>query len=192
MGLSLHLDSASRLRSVLWPAEKNFIKEVVLVFAAAFLLALSSQVSIPWTPVPLTFQSATVLAIGMVCGARLGTYSVLTYLCAGAVGLPVFADLSGGLPYFFGPTGGYLLGFVPGAFVAGYFAQNGLGKNIFSSFLASFLGALPIFVFGSVVLSFFVGAKLSFLLGVKPFLLTELIKLFIVSLFVPKFWSRKC
>lgn len=190
MALSFQLDSSVPMRSVLWAIEKNTVREIILVLVAAALLALSSQVSIPWTPVPLTFQSATVLAIGMVCGARLGTYSVLTYLCAGAVGLPVFADLSGGLLYFFGPTGGYLLGFVPGAFVAGYFAQNGLGKNIFSSFLASFLGALPIFVFGSVVLSFFVGAKLSFLLGVKPFVLSELLKLFIVSLFVPKFWKK--
>jgi biotin transport system substrate-specific component len=188
--MSFVYQSEASFRSIFWPIQKSISKQVFLVLTAATLLAISSQVSIPWVPVPLTFQSATVLAIGMLYGSRLGAFAILTYLSAGLLGLPVFAGGAAGPLVFVGPTAGYLIGFVPGAYISGFLAEKGFSKGILSALVASVVGALPIFLLGALVLSFFVGTKLSFALGVKPFILTEVIKLFVVSLFVPRFWKK--
>src|SRR5262245_49962741 len=99
----------NRTLSIFWPKENSFLNQALLVFAGVIVLAFASQLSIPLQPVPLTFQSATVVLIGMVYGARYGTYTIATYLIAGACGLPVFINYSATLSHFLSPTGGYLL-----------------------------------------------------------------------------------
>lgn len=178
------------LRSIFWPREKNALKDSLLVLAGIIILALSAQISIPLQPVPLTFQSATVLLIGLVYGARLGAEVVSAYLIAGACGLPVFAEIPSSFHFFFGPTGGYLLGFLPAVIVTGWLSERGWASRRFTSFLAALIGAAVIFFFGVGVLSRFVGWDKAILLGLKPFVLTEAAKLILVALFVPKFWKK--
>ncbi len=155
-----------------WP------KELFLVIGAALFLSLMSQLSIPLHPVPLTFQSVSVLLIGMVLGPRLGAYAVILYFAAGIVGLPVFANFSMGIGAFLDPAGGYLLGFLPAVIVGGYLAQR---RWIIS---AAFFGTLIIFSFGFLFLSQLIGSSQAWILGVKPFLISEPIKLIILCLFM--------
>lgn len=183
---SLHAEKFS----IFWPRKNSASNRVLLVLAGVCLLAAASQLSIPIEPVPLTFQSMTVVLIGMVYGARYGAYVMTTYLIAGALGLPIFADFSGGIVKLFGPTGGYLAGFLPAAFLSGYLAQKGWAKNVFSSFAVACLGASIIFFFGIAWLAKFVGLQQAITMGLLPFVLSETIKLIAVSLLIPKVWKK--
>lgn len=179
------------LSSILWSKHNRIIRESLLIFCGIALIALSAQFVIPLQPVPLTFQSATVVLLAMVYGARLGSLTLIGYLAAGTLGLPVFAGMASGISPLMGPTAGYLVGFVAAAFLGGFLAQRGWAKNIFSAFLAACLSASLIFFFGLVVLSHFIGWKSAFAVGLAPFMLTEPLKLLAVALVVPSFWRVK-
>ncbi len=184
--------TTSTLQSIFWPRtqENSFLKQLFIVLGGAILLSLSSQLSIPLQPVPLTFQSITVILLGMALGPRLGFYAVLSYLTAGFLGLPVFANFTGGLHVFFGPTAGYLMGFLPAAALSGFLAQQGFAKSVLTSFISALLGTVIIFSLGVIVLSHYTGWHNAFLFGVKPFMLTELIKLSALALFIPRCWKN--
>ena len=101
-----------------------------LVLAGTALIALAARVSVPMWPVPMTLQGLAILVVGLSLGARLGAVTVLAYLAEGAMGLPVFAGGNAGLAYMAGPTGGFLLGFVAMAYVAGLAARASLPAMI--------------------------------------------------------------
>lgn len=162
------------------------LKQIFLVVLGTLILAISAQVSIPFGPVPCTLQTAAVLLIGMSYGARLGAYTVGSYLFTGACGLPVFINMSSGL---FGSTIGYLIGFVPAAMLSGYLLQNGWARTTFTSFMAAIVADVIIFLFGYIGLVGFVGWEKAYLFGVKPFLITETLKLGTVALIAPRFWK---
>jgi biotin transport system substrate-specific component len=90
----------------------------------AALMAAGAYMVVPLRPVPIVLQNLFVLLAGLLLGPAWGTASVLVYLALGAVGLPVFAGGGGGLAHFAGPTGGYLLGYVPAAAVAGALSRR--------------------------------------------------------------------
>jgi len=177
------------LYSVFWPTQNKLAKELSLILLGIVLLAFSAQIIIPWQPVPLTFQSATVILIGCLYGARLASFTVLGYWLVGLLGLPVFAQWSSGLGVFLGLTSGYLIGFLPAAAISGYLAQHGWGRNILSAFLAACLGAGVIFLMGMLMLAKFIGWHKAFQFGVQPFLLTEPVKLLAAAMIVPRCWK---
>lgn len=185
----LFIDNAP-MQSIFWPKENTFFKQSLLVLAGVVLLAFASQLSIPLRPVPLTFQSATVVLIGMAYGARYSTYVVAAYLIAGILGIPVFADFSAGFNYIYGPTSGYLIGFLPAAWLSGFLAQKGWAKTVWQSFLATCLGVSVIFICGVSVLSLYIGFQKAIMYGVMPFIVTEPIKLFAASCLIPRFWKK--
>ncbi|MBY0376977.1 MAG: biotin transporter BioY [Gammaproteobacteria bacterium] len=152
------------------------------------LLALASQCVIPWYPVPLTLQSATVIFLAALLGPSLAASTIASYLVLGLCGVPVFAEFYSGLHVFMGPTGGYLLGFLPAAYVAGYLFQKGAARHWSLAFLASLAAASIIFICGATVLSLFVGAKAAWQWGVAPFMLTEMLKLSLVAAFARSSW----
>ncbi|MBS0351743.1 MAG: biotin transporter BioY [Proteobacteria bacterium] len=179
------------LQSLCWPKQNKLIKNVLLVLTGVFVLALASQLTIPLKPVPITFQSATVLLIALVYGARLGGATIASYLLAGACGLPVFAEMSSGLHVLlFNPTSGYLFGFFFATLLTGFLTQYGWGKNIISAFTAAVLGAVVIFALGILFLAHYIGWHQATLLGLQPFLITEPIKLVAVAVIAPRFWKQ--
>ncbi len=102
------------------------------VFSAlmAALMAVGAYLSIPLGPVPIVLQNMFVLLAGLLLGSRWGLASVAVYLLAGAVGLPVFAGGLGGIGRLAGPTGGYLLGYLPAVWVAGFIAAKTRGHIV--------------------------------------------------------------
>ncbi len=93
--------------------QKNSVQKLVVVGVFAALLAVFSQIAIPMpSGVPITLQTFAVALCGFVLGEKLGTIAVGVYLALGAVGLPVFAEFSGGLGAFLSFTGGFLWGFL--------------------------------------------------------------------------------
>lgn len=178
------------LHSTFWPTN-SLIKQTLLILGGVIFLALASQLSVPLRPIPLTFQSATVVLIGLAYGPRFGSYVVALYLLAGFCGIPVYADFSAGPATFFGSTCGYLVGFLPAAFLSGYLAKKGWGKNILTSFFAACLGVAIIFLCGVTVLAQTIGLHDAIAFGVLPFVVSEPIKLLAVSCLTPKLWKQQ-
>jgi len=138
--------------------------------------ALSAQVTIPTQPVPFTLQTLAVMLCGLSLGARRGALSQVAYLAGGAARLPVFAGFSAGPEHLFGPTGGYLWGFVLMAGLLGFAADRGADRRYGFCALA-LLGAITLQLFcGWAWLSTFVGFRAAFFSGVAPFALLEIAK----------------
>jgi biotin transport system substrate-specific component len=158
---------------------------VRLIGVALFVVftALTARVTIPlpFTPVPITLQVMAVLLAGLVLGPRAGAASQLVYLAAIAAGLPLDARASGAAALA-GPTAGYLIGFVPAAFVTGWLAQK-LSATRASRFLASLAGVAVIYTVGVAWLTPMVGGLgPAWALGVAPFILVDLGKALVAAL----------
>ena len=93
--------------------------KIVLAVAGVGILTASAYISVPFFPVPLTMQTLAVLLLGGLLGPTVAVSSVAGYLALGAAGAPVFHNGLGGLAVLAGPTAGYLVGFLPAAFIMG-------------------------------------------------------------------------
>jgi biotin transport system substrate-specific component len=98
---------------------RPMLLRIVLVTTGVGVLAASAWISVPFYPVPMTLQTLAVLLVGGFLGPRLGVAAVTSYLALGLAGAPVFHSGLGGPALLAGPTGGYLMGFVPAAFLMG-------------------------------------------------------------------------
>ncbi len=98
----------------------------MMVYASllAALTAAGAYLAIPIGPVPIVLQNLFILLAGLLLGSRWGLASVSVYLLTGALGLPVFAGGLGGIGRLVGPTGGYLVGFLPAVFVIGWITEK--------------------------------------------------------------------
>jgi len=174
----------------------NTILKLFFSLAFAFAMAASANVFIyiPITPVPITLQTLTVLLSGIFLGSRFALISQVEYLMLGIMGLPVFAGFKSGPAALVGPTGGYLIGFVFAAYIAGYIFENfaNIIKEKIYLLLAACLTGLAVIYFCGYIHLFGYLAAIShgagfrtlaiktFNLAVKPFVLIEFIKFFIV------------
>ncbi len=146
----------------------------VALFAAFTALAARIVVPLPFTPVPVTLQVLAVVLAGLVLGPCRGAASQLAYLGAIAAGWPL--DAAGlGPAAFAGPTAGYLLGFVPAAFVVGWLAETVAGRRTAARFLAALAGVAVIYVLGTSWLTVWLGGDVrkAWLLGAAPFVLVD-------------------
>lgn len=116
-------------------------KQAALVLAGTAILALASQITVPFYPVPMTLQTFAVLSIGLAYGARLGALTVLAWLGQAMLGAPVLAGFANGAA-FAGPTAGFLLGFVAMAFLAGMATDRGVAGPVKLSLVTLALSAL--------------------------------------------------
>ena len=98
---------------------RPMLLKIALVTTGVGVLAASASISLPFYPVPMTLQTLAVLLVGGLLGPRLGVAAVTGYLALGLAGAPVFHSGLGGPLLLAGPTGGYLMGFVPAAFLMG-------------------------------------------------------------------------
>jgi biotin transporter BioY len=170
--------------------------QAALVVLFSLLIALSAQVSIEIGPVPITLQTLAVLLTGALLGSRLGAATILLYLLEGVAGLPVFAGgnnawslARGGVPYFLGPTAGYLFGFLPAAFVVGWFAERGWTRSIPRTVLAMVIGNLIIYALGLVNLARFVPPPALLSAGLLPFLPGDALKIALAVIILPGGWQ---
>lgn len=168
----------------LWPAAagQGVLRAVLLALFGSLLLWASAKVQVPFYPVPMTFQTAVVLLIGLAYGPRLAAGTLLLYLAEGAAGLPVFAgtpERGIGLAYMVGPTGGYLVGFLVAAVIAGWTAER--SRHWLTTVLGLFAGIVAIHLLGAVWLATLIGPAKAVSLGVLPFLLGDAVKLALVA-----------
>jgi biotin transport system substrate-specific component len=122
----------------------------IAVFAA-LIAALTLPGAIPTgVGVPITLQTLGVMLAGAILGARKGALAVAVYVLLGLIGLPILAGASAGLGVLAGPSGGFLLGFIPGAFVVGWFTARLLPKLPFWAYLGGVAtgGILVVYLIG--------------------------------------------
>lgn len=160
------------------------LKFAVPLLLGVALLAASARVQIPFWPVPMTLQTLAVLIIGAACGARLGAATVLAYIAAGTAGLPVFAG-GAGPAYLFGPTGGYLAGFVAAAWIVGHFADRGHGRSMMKALIVLAAADAAIFAIGVGWLAAAIGFEAAATAGLVPFIPAEMLKIALAAALWP-------
>jgi biotin transport system substrate-specific component len=167
-----------------------FAYDFILVLAGSALIAASAQVwfALPFSPVPITGQTFGVLFVASLLGRARGAAAVLLYLAEGAAGLPVFSEMKAGVPVLLGPTGGYLAGFVPAAWICGALAERGLDRRVGGTILSMLLGNVAIFALGLPWLARYVGADHALALGFWPFLPGDVVKIGLAAALLPIGW----
>lgn len=193
--MAVTLTTPNTILGVLEPKSQTtrLISNVVTVLLGTVLITLAAKINVPTWPVPVTLQSLAIAALAAAFGWRIGTATVVAYLLEGAAGLPVFAT-GGGIAYLVGPTGGFLLAFVPMAYIIGRAADLGASAKVGTLFLAMLIADALLFALGFLWL-LTLGAAASWLdssnlvgsafaRAVQPFLIWDALKMLFAALTV--------
>ncbi|MGI6119632.1 MAG: biotin transporter BioY [Desulfosporosinus sp.] len=154
----------------------------MIVFACLFtaLIIIGGYISVPLGPVPIVLADFFAMLAGLFLGTSWGVASVGLYLFLGALGLPVFAGGKAGLAVFFGPTGGYLVGYLIGALVIGLISSKGKSSFI-KDLIALIAGNIVIYGLGVpwLKLIFKISWEKAATLGLLPFMPGLVIKIIV-------------
>lgn len=185
------MDMLSQVKT--WMLKRTALVAVIKTIIGSGIVALSAQLTIPLPLVPITGQTLGVTIVGFALGRNIAASSLILYLFEGICGLPVFAGGAFGLHTILGPSGGYLIGFIPTAYVLGYFSDKGCLKSLYATISAALLGTLITYLFGLIQLALFIPAGQLLTVGLYPFIIGGIVKSVLASiLIVPvyKFFSR--
>ncbi|HBK01454.1 MAG TPA: biotin transporter BioY [Clostridiales bacterium] len=162
--------------------KKNLTKEIAYTGLAAAILCVLAPLSIPIGPVPLTLATLAVFFVSASLGWKKGTIAVIVYILLGLTGLPVFSSFNGGVGVVAGPTGGYIVGYIPCAFLTGLLVDL-FGKHKFVYPLAMVAGLAACYLFGTIWFS--ISQQVTFVAAlstcVVPFLVFDSIKIVAAS-----------
>jgi len=172
---------------------RSAINNVALILSGAVVTAYAAQLVIPMWPVPITAQTLAVLLVGSVLGATRGAISLIVYFSMGAMGLPVF---SAATSLSFGPTFGYLVGFIAAAALIGYLSERGWHKSVIGVLGSFAIANSVIYIFGLPWLAFALGtlgaandlASVA-AAGLAPFIIGDVIKMTIAAALLPLAWK---
>jgi biotin transport system substrate-specific component len=160
--------------------DKNSIfKNIILTLLGSFFICLFANIIIylPFSPVPIVMQNSVCLFLGILLGKEKGFFSTLLFLIYGSLGFPVFAGgVCGSMYLLFTASSGYLLSYPIAAYVSGYLYEKMTKKTLMSTFLAISVGHGIILVFGTLVVSLFLGIKKVILVGFLPFVIGDFLK----------------
>lgn len=174
------------------PIASARVRSAVAIVGFALITAASAQITfhLPWTPVPVTGQTFAVLLSGAALGMGRGAASQLLYVALGAVGLPFYADATGGWTAASGATAGYLVGFIVAAALVGRLADGGEDRRPLTALSAMLLGSAVIYAFGATWLAhdLSISAAKAVELGVAPFLIGDAAKVVLAGLGLPVAW----
>ena len=174
-------------------ASMNKTRNLVLCAVCAAITCVLAPLSIPLAAgVPISLATFAVMLAGVLLGSRLGAVSQLVYLLLGAVGLPVFAGWTGGADKIFGMTGGYLVGYIPLAWLTGLIYKRWgsaakMPRRITFMILGMIAGNVALYVLGTVWFMIVTGMTLEASLAacVIPFIPGIFIKMAAVVVVAP-------
>lgn len=171
--------------------QKINTRQLTLVGVMAAVTCILGPLSLPIGVIPISLTNLVIYFAVYVLGRKRATLSYIVYLFIGLIGLPVFSGFSGGFTKLFGPTGGYLIGFIFMAFISGIFIDK-FSSKIYMCFLGMILGTIVTYVFGTAWLAY--QANLTFnaalAVGVIPFIPGDIVKMIIASLIGPQIRKR--
>ncbi|MCH5206845.1 MAG: biotin transporter BioY [Oscillospiraceae bacterium] len=161
-----------------------------MVFTAVFaaLICVAAPFSVPVGAVPITLATFAIYLTGALLGGKRGVLAVLVYIMIGAVGLPVFSNFQAGFAVLFGPTGGYIIGYIPLVLLSGLFSD----KRRWLIPVGMVLGTVALYTFGTAWFMVFTKANLITALAkcVLPFLIGDSIKIALTTLISVPLKSR--
>ena len=179
----------NQTQSITAPRSKTY--EITMTALMAAVTCILAPLSIPIGPVPISFTNLAIYLSLYLLGWKKGTISYLIYLLLGLVGLPVFSGFTGGPSKLAGPTGGYLIGFIFLALIAGLFV-NKFPKNRILAVVGMLIGMAITYIFGTEWLA--IQLKMSFVaalsVGVIPYLAGDAVKIIIAIIVGPVLRSR--
>lgn len=165
--------------------QKFSVKQLALVglMTAVICVLGPLALNIPISPVPISLGTLAIYFVVSVLGMKLGTVSVLIYILMGLVGVPVFASFTSGPGKLFGPTGGYIIGYIFMALICGFFVDK-FGKQLPLYFLGMILGTAVCYLFGTLWLGYQMEMTFpqALMAGVIPYIPGDLVKLLIAML----------
>jgi biotin transport system substrate-specific component len=168
----------------------GLVRSIALVIGGAVFVGLTAQVAIPlpFTPVPLTLQTFSVLLVGAALGSVRGACSMALYLLAGVAGVPWFANQQSGWAF---ASFGYIVGFIAAAWLVGRLAERGADRRVVPTIGMMALGNVVIYVFGVAGLMLLADLPLGTALakGVVPFLIGDVIKILLAAGLLPGTWK---
>ena len=171
------------------PSKRWMEIPILLSFNLILVAAAYLTINLPFSTVPITGQTFGVIIIAMILGRSRAVAVVAAYLAEGAMGMPVFAGGKAGLVVLFGPTGGYLFGFLAAAFIIGHLSDKGWYRTYFTSVLAMIVGTAAIFSCGLVWLGIMVPGKALLAMGLWPFLPGTAIKIGMAAVILPSLYK---
>ena len=169
-------------------SNKTRIQSITIIglFTSIICILGPMSIVIPVSPVPISFTNLAIYFTAIILGSKKGTVSYLIYLAIGFIGLPVFSGFTGGPGKLFGPTGGYLIGFILMAAITGYFADKYPNKRIMS-IIGMVIGTIITYGIGTAWLGYI--AHMSFeaalFAGVLPYIPGDAIKILIAIMVAP-------
>jgi biotin transport system substrate-specific component len=168
------------------------VADVAWVGIGAAVIALSAQVAValPFTPVPITGQTLSVLLVGAALGSVRGSASAMLYVAVGAAGAPIYAQAAHGWGVLSGATGGYLIALPLAAALTGFLAERGWDRRFSSAVGAMLIGNTLIFLLGLPWLAVVLNTNLEKTLeyGLYPFVPGDLFKLYLAAALLPAAW----
>jgi biotin transport system substrate-specific component len=174
------------------PENKRSLRGMVYASMFGALTAVGAYIMIPLPPVPVTLQTLFVYLAGALLGGPLAALSQVVYILLGVIGLPVFAGGKAGAGVLLGPTGGYLIGFVAGAYVIGKLTAIRRKPGFVWLICAMSIGISVVYLLG--IIQLIIVAKLDFdkaiAVGLLPSLPGDVLKIIIAALIVPRLRDR--
>lgn len=129
--------------------EKLFtVRSMVFMAIFAAIICIAAPFSVQVGPIPITLATFAIYLAGAILGGKRGMISVVVYIMLGAVGLPVFSNFNGGFSALLGPTGGYIIGYVPLVLLTGIFAEMNSKKH-WTMIIGMILGTAALYTFGT-------------------------------------------
>lgn len=184
----------------------RLLAHLATIVLGALLLTLAAKVSVPVLPVPVSLATFAVAALAAAFGWRIGVATVALYIAQGLAGLPVFT-FGGGWSYLLSPSFGFILGYLPMAWIIGLAADRGLTRNALALFGAMLLADAVVFAFGfawllavAALITGSGGTLPAWLAGgdlvaaayagaVEPFLLWDVLKMALAALTASGLWA---
>lgn len=158
------------------------LRSLIITSLFAAIIGVMAQLIIPLPLIPITGQTLAIGLAATILGSRYGTLSVLLYIAIGAVGVPVFTEFGAGIGKLVGPTGGFIVGFIPAAYIMGVVMEK-WGFTFKIAVLANVIGMFITLFFGTVWLK--LGMNMTwtaaFASGFTPFLIVGVVKACLAS-----------
>ena len=157
---------------------KRPFKVLIFISLLAAILSISSPFSIYLGAIPFTFATFIIYIIGGITKRFNGFISIVLYIMIGLIGVPVFSGFRGGLYVILGPTGGFIVGYIPMVLIISLITS--IDKNkIYWYFIAMFLGTIVCYLFGTLWYVFITNANIvmAFKICVLPFILFDTLKI---------------
>lgn len=174
-------------KASLSPKQGLSVRQIATIGIMSAVTCILAPFSVPIGPVPISLTNLAIYFALYILGMKDGTISYLIYLLIGLVGVPVFSGFTSGPEKLFGPTGGYLIGFIPMALLAGFIIDKFTSKRILC--LAGMVtGTIICYGLGTAWLAYQAGLSLKAALfaGVIPFIPGDLAKMALALLIGPK------